>query len=112
VKDIQTELDKPGVNSFGLGDFKAPKVLGDILESIAGALFLDTGLDTNKVWEVSLVFFFEPLLSPFLSSSSCNFVDLPTRLQVASWCHKVHCCVVEFRFMITFVFYVSWATGV
>jgi len=55
VKDIQTELDKPGVNSFGLGDFKAPKVLGDILESIAGALFLDTGLDTNKVWEVSLV---------------------------------------------------------
>lgn len=55
MKDIQTELDKPGVNSFGLGDFKAPKVLGDILESIAGALFLDTGLDTNKVWEVSLV---------------------------------------------------------
>ncbi len=61
MKDIQTELDKPGVNSFGLGDFKAPKVLGDILESIAGALFLDTGLDTNKVWEVSLVFFFKPL---------------------------------------------------
>ncbi|KAL2603175.1 hypothetical protein R1flu_025955 [Riccia fluitans] len=30
VQDIQTELDKPGVNSFGLGDFKAPKVLGGI----------------------------------------------------------------------------------
>jgi len=29
VKDIEVELDKPGVNSFGLGDFKAPKVLGD-----------------------------------------------------------------------------------
>lgn len=52
VNDIQTELDKPGVNSFGLGDFKAPKVLGDILESIAGALFLDTCLDSDLVWKV------------------------------------------------------------
>ena len=54
VNDIQTELDKPGVNSFGLGDFKAPKVLGDILESIAGALFLDTCLDVDQVWEVRM----------------------------------------------------------
>ena len=52
VKDIEVELDKPGVNSFGLGDFKAPKVLGDIVESIAGAIFLDKVLDTDKVWEV------------------------------------------------------------
>lgn len=52
VNDIQTELDKPGVNSFGLGDFKAPKVLGDILESIAGALFLDMNLDSDQVWKV------------------------------------------------------------
>lgn len=52
MKDIQTELDKPGVNSFGLGDFKAPKVLGDILESIAGAAFLDTALNTDQVWKV------------------------------------------------------------
>ena len=57
VKDIEVELDKPGVNSFGLGDFKAPKVLGDIVESIAGAIFLDNVLDTAKVWEV-----FQPLL--------------------------------------------------
>ncbi|OAE22766.1 hypothetical protein AXG93_2035s1500 [Marchantia polymorpha subsp. ruderalis] len=62
VKDIQTELDKPGVNSFGLGDFKAPKVLGDILESIAGAAFLDTGLNTDQVWKV-----FEPLLQPMVT---------------------------------------------
>lgn len=58
VKDIQTELDKPGVNSFGLGDFKAPKVLGDILESIAGAAFLDTALNTDQVWKVSFFHFY------------------------------------------------------
>lgn len=62
VKDIEVELDKPGVNSFGLGDFKAPKVLGDIVESIAGAIFLDKVLDTAKVWEV-----FQPLLQPMVT---------------------------------------------
>lgn len=56
VNDIRTELDKPGVNSFGLGDFKAPKVLGDILESIAGALFLDACLDVDEVWKVRINF--------------------------------------------------------
>jgi endoribonuclease Dicer len=62
VKDIKVELDKPGVNSFGLRDFKAPKVLGDIVESIAGAIFLDNVLDTAKVWEV-----FQPLIQPMVT---------------------------------------------
>lgn len=37
-------------------------MLGDIFESIAGALFLDTRLDTHQVWKV-----FEPLLQPMVS---------------------------------------------
>lgn len=65
VKDIKSELDKPGVNSFGLGDFKAPKVLGDIVESIAGALFLDNGLCADEVWQV-----FEPLLQPMVTQDT------------------------------------------
>lgn len=55
VKEVQDELSKPGFNSFGLGDCKAPKVLGDIVESIAGAIFLDSGHDTAVVWQVSLI---------------------------------------------------------
>lgn len=65
VKDIKSELDKPGVNSFGLGDFKAPKVLGDIVESIAGAIFLDNGLCADEVWRV-----FEPLLQPMVTQDT------------------------------------------
>ena len=53
MKEVQNELSKPGFNSFGLGDCKAPKVLGDIVESIAGAVFLDSGRDTAAVWRVS-----------------------------------------------------------
>ncbi|XP_043712784.1 endoribonuclease Dicer homolog 1 [Telopea speciosissima] len=62
VKDVQDELTKPGFNSFGLGDCKAPKVLGDIVESIAGAIFLDSERDTAVVWRV-----FQPLLHPMVT---------------------------------------------
>nr|KYP72012.1 Endoribonuclease Dicer isogeny [Cajanus cajan] len=62
VKEVQDELSKPGFNSFGLGDCKAPKVLGDIVESIAGAIFLDSGRDTTVVWKV-----FQPLLHPMVT---------------------------------------------
>ncbi|XP_073001675.1 endoribonuclease Dicer homolog 1 [Typha latifolia] len=62
VKDVQEELLKPGFNSFGLGDCKAPKVLGDIVESIAGAIFLDSARDTSVVWKV-----FQPLLHPMVT---------------------------------------------
>ncbi|XP_057785213.1 endoribonuclease Dicer homolog 1-like [Salvia miltiorrhiza] len=62
VKEVQVELSKPGFNSFGLGDCKAPKVLGDIVESIAGAIFLDAGCNTALVWKV-----FQPLLDPMVT---------------------------------------------
>lgn len=55
MKEVGVELSKPGFNSFGLGDCKAPKVLGDIVESIAGAIFLDSSHDTAVVWRVSLL---------------------------------------------------------
>lgn len=53
MKEVEIEHSKPGFNSFGLGDCKAPKVLGDIVESIAGAIFLDSGCNTANVWKVS-----------------------------------------------------------
>ncbi|KAL9251943.1 Endoribonuclease Dicer homolog 1-like protein [Drosera capensis] len=62
VKEVKDELCKPGLNSFGLGDCKAPKVLGDIVESIAGAIFLDSGYSTSVVWNV-----FQPLLQPMVT---------------------------------------------
>lgn len=62
VKEYQDELSKPGFNCFGLGDCKAPKVLGDIVESIAGSIFLDSGHDTGVVWQV-----FKPLLDPMVT---------------------------------------------
>ena len=52
----------------------APKVLGDLFESMAGAVFLDSGLDLVTVWNV-----FYPIMKPVLGktqSSSSNFFDI------------------------------------
>lgn len=48
--------------SFICGDFKPPKVLADIVESIAAAVFVDSGRSADRVWEV-----FRPLLEPLIS---------------------------------------------
>lgn len=72
MKEAQDELLKPGFNSFGLGDCKAPKVLGDIVESIAGSIFLDSERDTSVVWKVS--FSNGTKFSIFLSSSFGPFL--------------------------------------
>ncbi|KAL0002431.1 hypothetical protein SO802_016212 [Lithocarpus litseifolius] len=65
VKEVQNELLKPGFNFFGLSDCKAPKVLGDIVESIAGAIFLDSGHEISVVWKTN----FETSLSPGIAQN-------------------------------------------
>lgn len=48
--------------SFRCGDFMPVKPLADIVESLAGAVFLDNGYSADKVWEV-----FRPLLEPLVT---------------------------------------------
>lgn len=40
---------------------EAPKPLGDVFESVAGAIFLDSGLDIYEVWKV-----YYPMLKEFI----------------------------------------------
>lgn len=32
-------------------EVEPPKVLGDLLESLAGAIFMDSGMDLQAVWD-------------------------------------------------------------
>ncbi|PKA63342.1 Endoribonuclease Dicer like 3a [Apostasia shenzhenica] len=59
---------------------KAPKVLGDILESIAGAILIDTQLDLEKVWGI-----FKPLLSPIVTPDS---LELPPFRELSELCSR------------------------
>eukprot|EP00850_Spirogloea_muscicola_P011085 SM000067S20362 [mRNA] locus=s67:600775:612007:+ [translate_table: standard] len=55
IQSLQTGED---IDQFGCEDM-APKVLGDLLESLAGAVFVDTGYDMAATWRI-----FEPLITP------------------------------------------------
>jgi dsRNA-specific ribonuclease len=52
------EMD-PSKIAFGMDGLKAPKQLADLVESIACAILVDSGFDTQVVWDV-----LKPLLLP------------------------------------------------
>ncbi|KAL5988342.1 helicase, partial [Asimina triloba] len=60
------------------GMCKGPKVLGDIVESIAGAILIDSELNLDKVWDI-----FEPLLSPIVTPEN---LDLPPLRELIELC--------------------------
>lgn len=43
------------------------QVLGDLVESLAGAVLVDTGFDTDQVWSI-----FEPLLQPIVTPDTLH----------------------------------------
>jgi len=56
------------------------QVLGDIVESIAGAIIIDSKLDLDLVWWV-----FKPLLSPIVTPEN---LELPPFRELNEWCDK------------------------
>lgn len=60
------------------GSLKGPKVLGDIVESIAGAILIDAKLNLNIVWKI-----FEPLLSPIVTPDN---LELPPLRELTELC--------------------------
>lgn len=55
--------------------------LGDLVESIAGAILIDTKLDLEKVWEI-----FEPLLSPIVTPEN---LELPPYRELIELCSSL-----------------------
>ena len=53
------------VSEQGEEGIKAPKVLGDIFESVAGAVFLDSGMDLTTVWGV-----YYRMMQPYIGMTS------------------------------------------
>ncbi|XP_057825712.2 endoribonuclease Dicer homolog 3 isoform X2 [Cryptomeria japonica] len=67
--------------SFG-GGMRAPKVLGDLIESISGAILVDTQLKPNVVWDKIY-----PILSPIVTPE--NVVPQPLR-ELYELCDQQH----------------------
>ncbi|XP_024966955.1 endoribonuclease Dicer homolog 3a isoform X2 [Cynara cardunculus var. scolymus] len=60
---------------------KSPKALGDLVESIAGAILLDTKLNLDEVWRI-----FEPLLSPIVTPDK---LELPPLRELMELCDSM-----------------------
>ncbi|TKY74839.1 Endoribonuclease Dicer-like 3a [Spatholobus suberectus] len=60
---------------------RAPKVLGDLVESIAGAILIDTKLSLDQVWNV-----FYPLLSPIVTPDK---LELPPFRELNELCDSL-----------------------
>lgn len=60
--------------------FSFTQVLGDIVESIAGAILIDSKFDLDVVWGV-----FKPLLSPIVTPEN---LELPPFRELSEWCDK------------------------
>ncbi|VAH16535.1 unnamed protein product [Triticum turgidum subsp. durum] len=58
---------------------KAPKVLGDIMESIAGAIFVDADFNVDVVWKIV-----EPLLSPMITPDNLALPPYRELLELCS----------------------------
>ncbi|XP_078169437.1 endoribonuclease Dicer homolog 3a-like [Carex rostrata] len=59
---------------------KGPKVLGDIVESIIGAILIDTEFNLNEVWEIV-----ESLLSPLVTPEN---LELPPFRELSELCSQ------------------------
>ncbi|XP_042485493.1 endoribonuclease Dicer homolog 3a [Macadamia integrifolia] len=74
VKSVSESHD----NTRSLEGTKGPKVLGDLLESIAGGILIDTKLNLDEVWRV-----FRLLLSPIVTPDK---LELPPLRQLHELC--------------------------
>ncbi|KAI4354367.1 hypothetical protein L6164_003236 [Bauhinia variegata] len=78
VTEFVRSLVEPHNSSRLQQSIKAPKALGDMVESIAGAMLIDANLNVEKVWRI-----FEPLLSPIVTP---NNLELPSLRKLIELC--------------------------
>ncbi|XP_039260610.2 endoribonuclease Dicer-like [Styela clava] len=55
-------------------DVEVPKALGDIFESVAGAIYMDSGMDLDEVWRV-----YKPMMNPLIEKFSSCVPRAPVR---------------------------------
>ena len=81
-------------------EMMAPKVLGDILESIAGAVFIDSGMNLQRVWEV-----FQPHFQPLIGkvNALCSTM-IALSITVCCGCNNV-CNLSAFITVVTHAYY-------
>ncbi|GJM92126.1 hypothetical protein PR202_ga08557 [Eleusine coracana subsp. coracana] len=74
ITEYANSMEEPNILVLSI------QVLGDIVESIAGAILIDSKLNLDVVWGI-----FKPLLSPIVTPES---LELPPLRELREWCDK------------------------
>lgn len=70
IEEFSNDMKEYSLHSFGLID--APKVLGDIVESLIGAIYIDSNSSMDRTWEI-----IKNLLVPLVAPSSLKMHPVP-----------------------------------
>lgn len=87
-------------------DVEVPKALGDLFESVAGAIFLDSGMSLDAVWKV-----YERIMGPEIEKFSNSVPKSPIREllelepETAKFGYVDGILEVEYRHLMMIVFY-------
>ncbi|XP_076938556.1 endoribonuclease Dicer homolog 3-like isoform X2 [Bidens hawaiensis] len=78
ISDYVTFVATSSTDTNSLQTKKSPKALGDLVESIAGAILIDTKLNLDEVWRI-----FEMLLTPIVTPDK---LELPPLRELIEFC--------------------------
>ncbi|KDO73671.1 hypothetical protein CISIN_1g0003791mg, partial [Citrus sinensis] len=87
ITEYVKSFPKPGETTDSGPSMKAPKALGDLLESIVGAVLIDTKLNLDEVWRI-----FKPILSPIVTPDK---LELPPLRELIELCDSLGYFVKE-----------------
>ncbi|XP_077476577.1 endoribonuclease Dicer isoform X2 [Stigmatopora argus] len=74
MQGMDSELRRSEEDEEKEEDIEVPKAMGDIFESLAGAIYMDSGMSLEKVWQV-----YYPMMRPLIEKFSANVPRSPVR---------------------------------
>ncbi|KAL1789674.1 endoribonuclease Dicer-like [Sigmodon hispidus] len=74
MQGMDSELRRSEEDEEKEEDIGVPKAMGDIFESLAGAIYMDSGMSLEVVWQV-----YYPMLRPLIEKFSANVLRFPVR---------------------------------
>ncbi|XP_007942714.1 endoribonuclease Dicer [Orycteropus afer afer] len=74
MQGMDSELRRSEEDEEKEEDIEVPKAMGDIFESLAGAVYMDSGMSLETVWQV-----YHPMMRPLIEKFSANVPRSPVR---------------------------------
>ncbi|XP_063452177.1 endoribonuclease Dicer isoform X2 [Pan paniscus] len=74
MQGMDSELRRSEEDEEKEEDIEVPKAMGDIFESLAGAIYMDSGMSLETVWQV-----YYPMMRPLIEKFSANVPRSPVR---------------------------------